>query len=118
MFGMAPIVLRNLMRPKSTRRYPRQVRTPFDRIRADLDRNAEACTCCGVCAAKCPSECIVVKKKTALWQHDPSACVFCGTCVEVCPAGCLQHLSRHRAPYLAHAANVGATIKTAGKAGI
>jgi ech hydrogenase subunit F len=77
-----------------------------------LEREAAKCTFCGICAAKCPSQCIRVKKATATWIHDPTACVFCGTCVEVCPENCLHHLGRPRAPFTKKDAASPEAVKT------
>lgn len=99
MFNMTSTVLRNLLTRKATRLYPQEVRPPFERVRGDLVREAANCTYCGVCAAKCPSQCIRVQKATSTWTHDPTACVFCGTCVEVCPEECLHHTERPRPPF-------------------
>lgn len=106
MFSMTSTVLRNLVTRKSTRLYPQEVRSPFERVRGDLGREAAKCTYCGVCAAKCPSQCIRVKKATATWIHDPTACVFCGTCVETCPEKCLHHTERPRPPFTAKDATI------------
>ncbi|MFZ0134074.1 MAG: 4Fe-4S binding protein [Desulfobacterales bacterium] len=106
MFSMSPNVLRNLVTRKATRRYPREVRTPFERVRGDLQRQAGKCTYCGICAAKCPSRCIRVEKRTAAWIHDPTACVFCGICVEACPEECLHTTEKHRPPFAAKDAPV------------
>lgn len=101
MFSMTPNLLRNLFTRKATRLYPHEVRSPFERVRGDLKREAAKCTYCGVCAAKCPSQCIRVKKATTTWIHDPTACVFCGTCVEACPEECLYHIEKPRPPFTA-----------------
>ena len=53
---------------------------------------------CGICAAKCPSHCISVDKKNAIWQCDPFACVFCGICVDACKTGSLRQDPLYRLP--------------------
>ena len=63
MFKMTPNVLKNLFAPKATRRYPREVRAPFESVRGALFNDIENCSFCGVCALKCPSQCITVDKK-------------------------------------------------------
>jgi ech hydrogenase subunit F len=96
MFKMTPNILRNLLVKKSTRRYPREVRDPFDRMRGELINNMEACTLCGVCAVKCPSQCITVDKKAGVWTCDPFSCVYCGVCVDACPAHSLSQRQSYR----------------------
>ena len=89
MLDMIPNVLRNLVNKKATRSYPTVVCEPFEGVRGELRREAARCTHCGICARKCPAQCIRVSKPEALWQYDPAACVYCGTCVESCPEACL-----------------------------
>ena len=100
MFKMTPNVLKNLLSPKATRRYPHEVRTPFENVRGELYNDIKNCTFCGVCAVKCPSQCISVDKEAAIWTCDPFACVFCGICVDACPAKCLHQKHGYRIPVL------------------
>src|SRR5210317_36298 len=100
MFKMTPNVLRNLFSSKATRRYPHEVRTPFENVRGELYNDIENCTFCSVCAVKCPSQCITVNKKTATWTCDSFACVFCGVCVDVCQGKCLHQKHEYRIPVL------------------
>lgn len=98
MFKMTPNIIRNLLTEKATRRYPQVTRAPFENARGEIYNEILKCTFCGVCAAKCPSQCIVVDKKTATWSCDPYACVYCGVCVESCPFGSLHQKWEHRPP--------------------
>jgi len=98
MFKMTPYVLRNLFSQKPTRLYPYQVRPAFENQRGELVNDIEKCTFCSICAAKCPSQCISVDKKTATWSCDPFACVYCGICVDSCPAECLHQKQAYRHP--------------------
>jgi ech hydrogenase subunit F len=98
MFKMTPNVLRNLVSKKPTRRYPYEARPPFENQRGELFNDLEKCTFCGVCAAKCPSQCISVEKKAAIWTCDPFACIYCGICVDNCPVKCLHQKQAYRPP--------------------
>jgi len=98
MFNMTSNILRNLMVKKSTRRYPFEVREPFESVRGELVNDMEKCNLCGVCAAKCPSQCITVDKKASTWSCDPFACIFCGVCVDTCPAKSLSQKRQYRQP--------------------
>jgi ech hydrogenase subunit F len=98
MFKMTPNILRNLVQRKSTRRYPYETRDPFDGTRGELINDMEVCTLCGVCGAKCPSQCISVDKKAGLWTCDPFACVYCAICVDACPSKSLSQKRAYRAP--------------------
>jgi len=98
MFTMTPNILRNLLTPKATRRYPAQVQAPFENVRGELFNEIERCVLCGVCAGKCPSQCIEVDKQASLWIYDPFACIYCGVCVDACPAKCLYQKPLYRQP--------------------
>ncbi len=71
-------------------------REPFAEVRGELKNEGSVCTLCGVCAVKCPSQCIVVDKKNATWQWDPFACVYCGVCVDSCKTGSLRQEPLYR----------------------
>lgn len=100
MFKMTPNVLRNLFSRKATRRYPHEVRTPFENVRGELYIDIEKCTFCRICAVKCPSQCITVDKKAATWTCDPFACIYCGICVDNCKEKCLHQRQEYRIPVL------------------
>lgn len=43
------------------------------------------CILCGLCARKCPQECITVDRTGAkTWSIDRSKCVQCGACIDAC----------------------------------
>jgi ech hydrogenase subunit F len=95
MFKMTPNILRNLVVKKSTRRYPFEVRETFDRVRGELVNDIVRCIFCGTCQVKCPSQCIEVDRKDAVWTYDPFACVYCGVCVDTCPAKSLSQKTHY-----------------------
>jgi formate hydrogenlyase subunit 6/NADH:ubiquinone oxidoreductase subunit I len=98
MFKLTPYVLKNLTSKKATRRYPKEKRSAFENIRGELVNQIEICTFCGACSLKCPSQCISVDKKNAIWTYDPFACVYCGICVEICPVNSLYQNLEYRLP--------------------
>ena len=98
MFNMTPTILRNFLGDRATRRYPHMIRPSFENARGAIHNDIHICTFCGVCAAKCPSQCISVDKKAAAWSYNPSACVCCGVCVESCTSGSLQQERDYRKP--------------------
>lgn len=100
MFKMTRNVLRNLFYEKATRLYPGEARLPFDNARGELVNSQESCNFCGICASKCPSQCIGVQKKAATWTYNPFACVYCGVCVEVCPQESLHQERGYKAAVL------------------
>jgi len=89
MFEMTKNVLRNLTSRPATRLYPHVRREPFPGFRGTLDINPDECILCGICAKKCPSQCIEVDAKTRTWTCDSFACVYCSVCVEACPTQCM-----------------------------
>ena len=98
MFKMTHNILRNLVVKKSTRRYPFEVRETFDKVRGELVNDIVRCIFCGTCEVKCPSQCIEVDRKAAVWTYDPFACVYCGVCVDTCPAKSLLQKTQYRRP--------------------
>lgn len=91
-------IFKNLVTRSATRAYPIDVRPGFENARGELSNDIEGCTLCGICAKKCPSQCIDVDRKGGTWNLNPYACVFCGICVEACPKKCLVHSSDHKKP--------------------
>jgi len=89
MFEMTKNVLQNLAKKPSTRLHPYVRREPFAGFRGTLDINPDECIFCGLCAKKCPSQCIEVDSKACTWQCDSFACVYCSVCVEACPTQCM-----------------------------
>jgi ech hydrogenase subunit F len=89
MLKMTPLLLRNLLSPRATRPYPRELRPALEGTRGRLFNRIEECIFCNLCALKCPSQCLTVDKQQATWRYDSFVCVFCGICVEACPAHCL-----------------------------
>lgn len=50
-----------------------------------VSNDMEKCILCGLCARKCPQECITVDRKDAkTWTIDRDKCVQCGACVDAC----------------------------------
>jgi ech hydrogenase subunit F len=98
MFKMTSNIMRNLVTKKSTRRYPFEVREPFESARGELINDIDVCILCGACALKCPSRCIEVDKTVYTWTYDPLACVYCGVCVDICPVNSLSQKTQYRRP--------------------
>lgn len=53
-----------------------------------IDPNA--CTRCGICAARCPSGAIVAGNESKGVGVNLDECVFCALCEEVCPTGAIK----------------------------
>jgi ech hydrogenase subunit F len=99
-FKMTPTIIKNFVSKRATRRYPFEVRPPFESARGAIRNEVEKCTFCSICAMKCPSQCITVDKKIATWSYDPYACVYCGICAEACPSDSLQQDRAFRKPVM------------------
>ena len=91
-------IFKNFVAGSATRPYPIEVRPGFDNARGELANDIDGCNLCGICAKKCPSQCICVDRKGGTWELNPFACVFCGVCVESCPKKCLTHSPDHKKP--------------------
>ena len=98
MFTMTQNVLRNLFTRKATRLYPYEVRKSFSGYRGQLEVNIDDCIFCGMCARKCPCQCIAVDIQTGKWECDAFACVYCGICSDSCPTDALFFSDEHRKP--------------------
>lgn len=47
--------------------------------------NIDTCILCGLCARKCPQECITVDRKEAkTWSINRDDCIQCGACIDAC----------------------------------
>ena len=51
----------------------------------DVTRDNDICTHCGACVSVCPTEALVVNRKTMMVDFDPSKCIACELCVKACP---------------------------------
>ncbi len=91
-------IFKNFAKGSVTRAYPIEVRSGFENARGELANEIDGCTLCGICAKKCPSQCITVDRKANLWELNPYACVYCGICMEACPKKCLVHERSHKKP--------------------
>ncbi len=91
-------IFKNFVAGSATRAYPIEIRPGFENARGELGNEIDICTLCGICAKKCPSQCIKVDRKADLWELNPFACVYCGICVESCPKKCLVHDRTHKKP--------------------
>ncbi|MCT4607027.1 MAG: NADH-quinone oxidoreductase subunit NuoF [Marinisporobacter sp.] len=45
----------------------------------------ELCKKCGICASKCPENCITGVKGKEVFKIDTNKCIKCGACMESCP---------------------------------
>ncbi|MDD6728890.1 MAG: 4Fe-4S binding protein [Eubacteriales bacterium] len=55
--------------------------TPAGKVTPDMTK----CILCGLCARKCPQECITVDRTgEKTWTIDRDKCVQCGACVDAC----------------------------------
>lgn len=91
-------ILRTVIRKPATRRYPFERRPAAEGARGRLEMDVAACTFCGLCQRRCPTNAIVVEREPKSWTCDTYACILCGACVDVCPKDCLRFDKEHRPP--------------------
>ena len=51
----------------------------------DVTRDEVRCTHCGACLSVCPTEALVIDKKTMKVLFEPEKCIACELCVKACP---------------------------------
>lgn len=56
----------------------------------DIKRNEDRCTHCGACTGICPSEALIIDRKTMEVLFDEEACVACELCVRICPPRAME----------------------------
>ena len=73
--------------------FQRNLPSPADSVRGEIEINKEQCIYCSFCADVCPAEAITVKNIPTASNDlvnnsidvDLSKCIFCGVCKRVCP---------------------------------
>jgi len=56
----------------------------------DVKLNGKKCTDCGVCIPICPTDALIVDKKTRKIIFNKDECIACELCVKVCPARAME----------------------------
>ena len=73
--------------------FQRNLPSPVDLVRGEIDVDKDQCIYCSFCADMCPAEAITVKNIPTASNDlvnnsidvDLSKCIFCGVCQRVCP---------------------------------
>ena len=73
--------------------FQRNLPSPVDLVRGEIDIDKDQCIYCSFCADMCPAEAITVKNIPTASNDlvnnsidvDLSKCIFCGVCQRVCP---------------------------------
>ena len=104
---MAGRSLRNLVARPATRRYPVEVRPPFDGARGKIEFDVATCNYCMLCARRCPTLAIKVDRDARIWSIDHLNCIACNACVEVCARKSLVMSATPRTAVAASAATGG-----------
>jgi ech hydrogenase subunit F len=89
-FNIFKVVSKWAVKKPATRLYPFQKREPFSNTRGSIEIEIEKCSMCTLCAKKCPTEAIAVKRQEKIWEIDRLRCIQCSACVDACPKKCLK----------------------------
>lgn len=96
-FKMSRVALKWVVSKPVTTRYPFEPRVPIAGSRGLVEFERATCVYCNVCAKKCPTGAIVVRRADKRWTIDRLLCISCGYCVEVCPKKSLSLSTEHGA---------------------
>jgi NADH-quinone oxidoreductase subunit I len=99
---------KHLFRPPTTVQYPEELPAISSRHRGRhilhrYEDGLEKCVGCELCAAACPSKCILVvaeentethrvspgERYASRYEINLARCIFCGYCEEACPVGAI-----------------------------
>ena len=78
--------------------YPVIPREWQERTRGHIGIVEEDCILCGICAKKCPTNCITVDRNKRKWIIERMQCIQCGCCTDVCPKKCLTMEQTYTTP--------------------
>ena len=59
-------------------------------LKQDVKRDDSKCTHCGVCISICPTDALVINKKTMEVDFVSSKCIACELCVKACPVRAMK----------------------------
>ena len=97
-FQMTRLALKWAVSKPVTTRYPFEPRVPIAGSRGLLHFALETCVFCTVCAKRCPTGAIVVRRTPKRWGIDRLLCISCGACVDACPKKSLTLTTAHGVP--------------------
>lgn len=100
-FEMSKLALKWALKKPPTSQYPFEPRLMLPGSRGKLMFTKETCVYCNVCAKKCPTGALTVKRAEKQWAIDRLRCISCGACVEVCPKDSLALATDHGTPTVA-----------------
>lgn len=91
-------MLKNMGSKPATLMYPLKKRDFFERTRGHIEFKKEDCIYCGICAKKCPTRSIEVRKADKSWSINRLKCIQCNACAENCPKKCLMMKKEYTNP--------------------
>ncbi len=92
-FSMGKTIYKNLFTKPETVSLADLGKLGRERTRGHVTIEVDACIFCGICAKKCPTHAIAVKRPEAEWSIERFNCIQCSSCVDSCPKKCL-HMDR------------------------
>ncbi len=71
-------------------KYLKKLGITVEPLSRDVVRNDKKCTHCGACVAVCPTEALVLDRKTMKVDFHNEKCVACELCVPACPPRAME----------------------------
>jgi ferredoxin len=71
-------------------KYLKKLGITVEPLSRDIKRNDKRCTHCGACIGVCPTEALVLDRKTMMVEFDSEKCVACELCVPACPPRAME----------------------------
>ena len=86
------VTMKVMSEKPATTQYPEQPTGVTPQFRGFHKFEQETCTGCGLCAKRCPVQCIAIEKvgkgkdaEVVRYAIDYSKCLFCSICCDACP---------------------------------
>ena len=114
---MLPHLVRTLLSPGGTVRYPQQPLCLPAYYRGRVTVDISLCRGCGACVRDCPAEAMELERKSRTefrLLYYPDRCAFCGQCELSCPTDAVYMTNAYPAPTVDREALVEVLVERTG----